>query len=216
MTSWLDLATDVQTKYARFQGLRLRKESVAESTLNLRICFVRSIAINEAKSLSFAFYLPSHSGWWKATKCHTEDGLCPKRGSRPFSSHRKIRTLPGNGSLEIVIKPMTPVAWHYLALLQELSGDLRKMQSAVGPLSNLPAAARLEGDVLEGIAGVTSLFEAFRYMDLPWRGKSETPKARAKDHTFIMPVRPSVLYMSGLLGIFRWQRWFMVGWGGNR
>lgn len=62
MTSWLDLATDVQTKYARFQGLRLRKESVAESTLNLRICFVRSIAINEAKSLSFALYLPSHSG----------------------------------------------------------------------------------------------------------------------------------------------------------
>lgn len=99
MTSWLDLATDVPTKYACFQCLRLRKESVAESTLNLRICFVRSIAINEAKSLSFAFYLPSHSGWWKATKCHTEDGLCPKRGSRPFSSHRKIRTLPGNGSL---------------------------------------------------------------------------------------------------------------------
>ena len=32
MTSWLDLATDVPTKYACFQGLRLRKESVAEST----------------------------------------------------------------------------------------------------------------------------------------------------------------------------------------
>lgn len=113
---------------------------------------------------------------------------------------------------------MTPVAWHYLALLQELSGDQwRSTKDAVGPLSNLPAAARLEGDVLEGIAGVTSLFEAFRYMDLPWRRKSETPKARAKDHTFTMPVRPSVLVYEWFTEHFplATSRWWWLWWGGG-
>ena len=106
---------------------------------------------------------------------------------------------------------MTPVAWHYLALLQELSGDLRKMQSDPCQTCLLPQGWKVMcWRALQGSQACLKLSDTWIF---PGAEKVKHQKRVQRVIPSQCLYDPLCLCMSGLLSIFRWQRRGGGGYG---